>query len=168
MIKKILSYFTKNKLEALEIEAQDIDSHVVHVILDAEQTVKDLKNALKKDDIEEKNADTKELMQDFEQVGENIAVLKKEIDKIRQMKIAKDLMYGPDNNFLNDKIDQLDAMGEAIGSLLEITEEAPSDEEYTNSVLDEIVKYLNELITALNKIKADDDALLALYKKLQG
>lgn len=166
MIKKILSFFTKNQLERLEIEAEDIDGHLAKMIVAAEKTVKDLQAALKNDDIEEKDDDTEELKGEFEKILQNLDTLKLDIEKIREIKTRKNLLKGPDNEFLNDKIAQIRGMQDALSSLISILEEVPSDKEYEERSLDQIVKYLNELISALNNIKADDDTLLGIYRKV--
>lgn len=166
MIKKILSFFKKNQLERLEIEAEDIDGHLAKLIIGAEKTVKDLQKALKNDDAEEKDEDTKELQGEFENILQNVGVLMREVETIREIKTKRNLMEGPDNEFLNDKISQMQGMNEALSSLISFLEEVPSDAEYEENVLDQIIRLLNELIAKLNKIKADDDALLGMYRKV--
>jgi hypothetical protein len=168
MIKKILSFFTKSELEKLEIESEDIDEHLAKLIIAAEKMIKDLQKALKNDDLSEKDEDTKELKAEFEKILHNVDVLRKEVERIRHIKAQKNMMQGPDNDFLNDKISQLRLMQDALSSLISIMEEAPSDQEYEDSLFDQIIRYLNELITAVNKIKADDDALLKIYRKTVG
>jgi hypothetical protein len=152
------------KLTKIEHKAEDIDKTIAGIISKAKKDVDDLKVALRKNDFPEKNATVQDLESDFHTILKKTDELYANIDELREAK--KDVLVS-DQQFLEDKLTQLEKMRSAIHAVLDLLGETPSDEEFEHGALDKLFEEMGRLIEALNLIIGDDKRLLAIYENLK-
>jgi hypothetical protein len=152
------------KLAKIEHKAEDIDKNIAHLISRAKKNVDNLKLALRKKDFPEKNATVQDLEKDFHEILQKTDELYTNVDELREAK--KDALTS-DQQFLEDKLTQLEKMRSAIHAVLDLLGETPSDEEFEHGALDKLFEEMGKLIEALNLIIGDDKRLLIIYESIK-
>ncbi len=164
----ILKFFEK-KPRIYEIEQKDIaiNKEIFSLIARIEQNLNLLKEAINKGDIAYKDAKLAELENNFLLLRSKIDSVKKDISDIMNIEVAqREYLTLNDDVHLQDKLNRLELIGDALDELIQIMSERPVFEEL-KGLSDTIYSKINLIIDAINYIINDDRYLENVYARIQ-
>ena len=89
------------------------------------------------------------------------------IDIVDREVAKKEFVVINDDEFINDKLDQLGNIKKHVTSLLGILEENPSGRDLQQGIIDTMMSEVNSIHESIGRIMRDDDALKQIYDALK-
>ncbi|MBN1645586.1 hypothetical protein JW868_00940, partial [Candidatus Woesearchaeota archaeon] len=150
------------------INDQKIDEAITHLILQIEDMVRDLQNALNVRDTATKELDMERIASLLSDTQLRLDQLIQDVGSIRNPNLQEKQFIFIDkevgDRYLKDKTHQLFTMKEHVSNLYEISRENPSIAELNRGVIDTFIEQLNAIIDEINQIKIDDEYLREIYE----
>jgi len=164
----ILKFFEK-KPKIFEIEERDIaiNKEIFSIITRIEENLGLLKESIAKGNIAYKDVKIAELENNFLLLRSKIENVRNDIGDILNIEVAqKEFITINDDVHIQDKLNRLELISDALEELIQIMTERPAFEEL-KGLNDTIYSKINLVIEAINYIINDDRYLENAYARIQ-
>lgn len=164
----ILKFFEKQP-KIYEIEERDIaiNKEIFSLITLIEENLTLLKESIDKGNIGYKDVKLAELENNFLMLKSKIEGIRTDINEIMNIEVAqKEFITINDDVHLQDKLNRLELISDALEELIQIMTERPAFEEL-KGLNDTIYSKINIIIDAINYVINDDRYLENAYARIQ-
>ncbi len=152
-----------------EIEKKDskINKQMFDLILEVENVLNDLKDAVESDKTSAKHAKVAELENVLLRLSSKVEAVREDVNTIMSIKTQNsDFIALNDEEYLRDKLENIDRISKALDELVDLVSHRPSSEELKRYVVDYLSSRISMVVDALNKIVKDDKQLNFVYSRL--
>lgn len=157
----------KTKLYYIEIDDDKIDSQISTIIVDIERKTSEFKSHINENTLTIKEEWLHQIRELMMQIRANITTLQTDMDKIINIELEnKDYLIIKDDDFLEDKKNQLKKVNTEVEEFILIVEQKPSAQALQSELLEQLIKQIANIEICIRKLITDDHQLRSLYKKL--
>jgi hypothetical protein len=152
----------------VELNDEKINKEIGKIVIDIEKNLASLKKTLSlaPDMLDKEKIES--LYKEFIAIKERVDFLLKNVTDIVDREVAKkEFVVINDDEFINDKLEQLGNIKKHITSLLGILEENPSGRDLQQGIIDTMMSEVNSIHESIGRIMRDDDALKQIYDALK-
>ncbi|MEM4259984.1 MAG: hypothetical protein QXG00_02005 [Candidatus Woesearchaeota archaeon] len=161
-------FFKKSKVYSIQINDDKINKEICILISKLKKNITDFMNILQGKFLGDKDEKLEEIMSIFGKMVEDIKKLIDDVLGIQNIELQKrDFIKINDEQFLKDKLFQLNKIKEILDTLIDMLEQKPTDKEFKEDLLRTMIQNVNEIIGAINKILEDDKGLDAIYRGIE-
>ena len=158
----------RSKIYELEIQDIKLGNEINTLTRKLQDHIAELKEILRSADFESKNAKLSEIQNNLILLKTKQEHLKEDLEKITAIELEnKETISLNDQDTLEDKYQQVEALGKAIDELFDLTTANPSTMELRNIYDNIILNRMRNIILSINQMQRDDVTLEETYRKLE-
>lgn len=158
----------KSRVYSIQINDDKINKEICLLLSKLKKNITDFMNILQKNYVGNKEEKIGEIMNLFGKMSEDIKKLINDVQGIQNIELQrKDFIKINDEQFLKDKLSQLNKIKEVLDTLIDMLEQNPTDKEFKEDLLRTMIQDVNEIIEGINKILEDDKGLDSIYQGLE-
>lgn len=158
----------KSKIYTIQLNDMDLAKEVNRLIKRLQADISDLKQILSGSNISAKFAKMAELESSFRLIKIKLDAIYGDLRSIRMIEVEnKDSIYLNDDEYLNDKIANIEKMNSILDNLLELVSERPSASDLREEFLEYISQNVNSIEESFSSIVNDDKQLANVYARIE-
>jgi hypothetical protein len=158
----------KSRMLEAEEHAIELNKDIFELLVKCEKDLGELKSAISSNNIFMKAAKLAELENSLLNTRTKIDAIKSDMNLIVNIETQnRDFIGFNDDKYINDKINRLEVISQALEELLDLANEKPAANELKSGILEFINGKINLIIDAVNNIINDDKQLEGTYSKIQ-
>ncbi len=151
----------------LELKDSQLTKKIFDLIVDIEAVLSDLKKAVEIDNDTAKYAKLAELENVLLRLSSKVEAIREDANLIMSIKTQNsDFIALNDDEYLRDKLENLDRISKSLDELIDLVSHRPSFEELKRYVIDYVSSRISLVIDALNNIIKDDKQLIFVYSRI--
>lgn len=164
-----LPFFRKasSQLYCIELDDQKIDQHLGEIIHQVQTALKYFASHINENTLTMKEEQLTKLQEDLLPCKKDIAKLQSDLNTVYRIeKEHEQHLFIKDDQFISDKQEQLRIIIHELGEFSSILSQRPTNDDLQNQYIPKLQEQLQQTITAINKLIADDHQLQLIYQSI--
>ena len=157
----------KSKIFSIQINSKKINEELCSLILDVEKNLSEFSKLIIKRDYPSIKHEVQSLYKIFVTLKQKTEILLEDVKRIVNIELAeKEFIILNDDQFIKDKVEQINSIKENLHTLMLMIEERPSRDAYENDLLAHMQEKITEISRSTSQMVKDDRMLEEIYSSL--